>query len=219
VAGLVDWVQHLAGTPWAFILLYLFITIDGFFPPVPSETLVIGLASLAASTGSPNVWVLTAVSAAGAFTGDQAAYSIGQYANLRSRRFMRGARQQRAFDRAEHMLAHRGAVFVMAGRYIPVGRVAVNMTAGSLRYPRRRFSVFVLIAASAWAVYSILIGYGAGVWLADRPWLAMIVGVAGGLVLGVVADAVVSRLMPTGRTAGEGMTADEESVPSEVPDP
>lgn len=190
-----DWAIALAGTPVVFLVVYAFATIDGFFPPIPSESVIIALAALFVATDDPNFWILGAVAAAGAFTGDQIAYSIGKHIPVRRLRFMRGERAQKALAWAEHALAERGASFIIAARYIPIGRVAVNMTAGTVRFNRRRFSGLAAIAAVSWSVYSVLLGIGAGVWLGHRPWLAVLVGVAGGLTLGVIIDQILSWFM------------------------
>jgi hypothetical protein len=46
-----EWAGALAESPWVLAVLYAVTTIDGFFPPVPSESAVIGLAALPASRG------------------------------------------------------------------------------------------------------------------------------------------------------------------------
>lgn len=189
-----EWVVALVGSPWVFLALYAFATIDGFFPPIPSESVVIALASLAVSTGEPNFWILGAVAAAGAFTGDQIAYSIGRRLSVRELRIMRGARQQRALTWAERALAHRGASFIIAARYVPIGRVAVNMTAGAVRYPRPKFTALAAIAAVTWSIYSVALGIGAGVWFHEHPYVAIAVGVAGGLLLGLILDPVITAV-------------------------
>lgn len=194
VTALGDWVLGLTGTPWVFVALWSLALIDGFFPPVPSETVVIALASLSVSTGSPVLWMVALVAALGAFCGDQVAYSIGMRVDLRRRSFMRSKRAREAMDWAERALHERGAVFIIAARYIPVGRVAVNMTAGGLRYPRGRFTVLVAIAAVSWASYTVLLGSTAGVLFGSTPWLAVFVGVAGGVLIGMVADPLLTRL-------------------------
>lgn len=188
LTALSDWAIALVGSPLVFLAVYAFATIDGFFPPIPSESVVIGLAALAVAGGEPNVWLLGAVAAAGAFTGDQIAYSIGKHIPVRTMRLMQGRRQKVAIRWAEHALETRGAAFIIAARYIPVGRVAVNMTAGTVGFSRRRFSGLAAIAAVTWSIYSVALGVGAGVWLGHRPWLAVLVGVAGGLLLGIVVD-------------------------------
>ncbi len=189
--GLEAWVVAMAATPWVFVALYLFATIDGFFPPIPSESVVIALAAASVAEGSPNFWVLGAVAAAGAFTGDQIAYSLGRRLPLHDMRMMQGRRQKRALAWADKALADRGAAFIIAARYVPVGRVAVNMTAGAVGFSRVRFTVLAAIAAVSWSVYSVALGIGAGVVLGENTLLAVVVGVAGGLALGLIIDPVI----------------------------
>lgn len=197
-----DWVVALADSPSVFLALYAVATIDGFFPPIPSESVVIALASLSVSTGQPNFWVLGAVAAAGAFTGDQIAYTIGRHVPISRLRVMQGPRAQAALEWAERALAERGATFIIAARYVPIGRVAVNMTAGAVGFSRRRFTVLAAIAAISWSIYSVLLGIGAGVWLGDQPLLALVVGVAGGILLGLAVDPLIRWFV--GRRRGRG---------------
>lgn len=206
-----DWALALAGTPWVFLAVYAFATIDGFFPPIPSESLIIGLTIVFVQQSSPSFWLLGAVAAAGAFTGDQIAYSIGRRIPIRRLRFMRNARAEKAITWAEHALASRGASFIIAARYVPVGRVAVNMTAGTTSFPRLRFSGLAAIAAVSWSLYSVGLGIGVGVWLKDHPFYALVVGVGVGLLIGVVVDQV---MLAVGRRRGrrDGGVAAEQGA-------
>ncbi|WNB84576.1 VTT domain-containing protein [Cellulomonas sp. ATA003] len=184
-----------AGSPWALLALFAVVTIDGFFPPVPSESAVIALAALAGADGAPDLRVLGAVAAAGAFTGDQVAYAIGRRLAVGRVRVLRSARVQRAVVRAQAALAHRGAALIVGARFLPVGRVAVNMTAGAVGYSRRRFTVLAAIAAVTWAAYSIGLGVGAAHLLdAHHPLVGVAVGVLAGLLVGAVLDRVLHRL-------------------------
>ena len=188
-----DWAVALAGTPWVFVVLYAFATIDGFFPPIPSESVIIALAALFVSTGSADFWILGAVAAAGALTGDQIAYSIGRRIPIRRLRFMQSPRAKRSLAWAERALADRGASFIISARYVPIGRVAVNMTAGATDFPRRRFTALAVVAAISWSIYSVLLGIGAGALLGEQhPFIAMTVGVVAGLLLGIVVDWLIS---------------------------
>ncbi len=224
-----DWAVALAGPPGRFVAVYAFATIDGVFPPIPSESVIIALAALFTASDSPDFWVLGAVAAAGAFTGDQIAYSVGKHIPIRRLRLMQNDRARKAISWAERALEERGASFIIAARYVPIGRVAVNMTAGSIGFPRRRFSGLAVIAAISWSIYSVLLGIGAGVWLGHQPLLAMVVGVAGGLMIGVIVDQVLSWLeRRRGRGSGGGVSGSgvglAESDPGEpvtlgAPDP
>lgn len=188
-----EWILALAASPLVYLVLYLFATIDGFFPPIPSESVVIALAAMSAASGQPNIALILLVAAAGAFTGDQIAYAIGRRVDVRGLRFLRGPRAQRTLDWAERAITHRGPSFILAARYVPIGRVAVNMTAGALGYPRRRFVPLSAAAGITWSLYSVGIGLGAGVWFQENPVLAICVGVFGGVLLGLVVDWTLSR--------------------------
>lgn len=187
-------VLALAASPLVYVALYVLTTIDGFFPPMPSESVVIALAALAVAGDAPHLGLVVAVAALGAFTGDQIAYAIGRRTPVRRLRPLRGRRAQRTLDWAEHALAHRGAAFIIGARYIPIGRVAVNLTAGAVGFPRGRFVGLTALAAVSWAFYSTAIGIGAGAFLSGRPLVAVGVGVVAGTTIGLVVDAVLSRV-------------------------
>lgn len=220
--NLEHWILALAASAWIYPALFGFATIDGFFPPVPSESVVITLAVSAHSTGDPNLVLVLLVAALGAWTGDQIAFAIGRAVGTERLRILRTPRGRRAVAWAERALAHRGASFILAARYIPVGRVAVNMTAGAVGYPRRRFMAFSGVAAVTWAVYSVLIGLVAAQWLGHEPLLAMVVGIVLGVGSGFVIDRVLmirarqrGELPPTAQApGGEGGAAPAEAGPT-----
>lgn len=216
-----QWALHLSSTPWIVVVMYLFATVDGFFPPIPSESVIIALTTLSVTTGHPALLPIVVAAAAGAFTGDQIAYQIGRSVKVRQLRWMRSAKAQHALDWAEHTLQHRAAAFIIAARYIPVGRVAVNMSAGTLGFPRRRFMALTGIAAVTWSAYSVLLGVGAGHLLHDHPMLAVVVGVAGGALLGVGIDWVLRRWTSSrgGSAPAEVLPGDEDEVPEPVTRP
>ncbi|HYO19368.1 MAG TPA: DedA family protein [Dermatophilaceae bacterium] len=188
-----DWLLALAGAPWVYLALFAVTTIDGVFPPMPSEPMVIALAALSISTGSPNLALVLLAAAAGAFAGDQIAYAVGTRIDVRGLRILRNPRGQRTVDYAERALAQRGPSFILAARFVPVGRVAVNLTAGAVGYPRRRFVGLTALAGVVWSLYSVAIGLLAGAWIQDRPVVAVAVGVVGGLLCGLLLDCALPR--------------------------
>ncbi|MFE6969195.1 DedA family protein [Isoptericola sp. NPDC057653] len=189
-----SWILDLGASALIYPAMYVFATIDGFFPPIPSESVVITLTVLAHTEGVPWLPGVLALAIAGAWTGDQIAYQIGRSVGTERFAFLRSARGRRSVEWARHALDHRGASFILAARYVPIGRVAVNMTAGAVGYPRRRFMVYSGIAAVTWGVYSMLIGLAAASWLGHNPLLAMVAGVVAGILLGVLVDQVVQRV-------------------------
>ena len=69
---------------WVPLVVLGLAAFDGFFPPVPSESVVIGLAAIGASTGEPDLWLLGLAAAVGAFCGDNLTYTLGRHSPLRS---------------------------------------------------------------------------------------------------------------------------------------
>lgn len=217
------WIPAMAGSAWAYPALALFAMIDGFFPPIPSESVVIALASLSVSQGQPNLLLIALAGAVGAWLGDQIAYQIGSTVDLHRIRLFRGPRGAKALAWAEHALSHRGSSFILAARYIPIGRVAVNMTAGALGYPRKRFMALTALAGATWAVYGTLIGLGAGVWLEDHPLIAVVVGVVVGTVVGLAIDWLLRRFTRVGEVplaTVDAVLAEQEAATADVaPEP
>ena len=179
-------------SPWLYLVMFAAAVIDGFFPPIPSETVLVAAAAVAVSTGGSNLLLLCAVAAVGAAIGDNLAYLIGRGVGTTRFAWMRRPRIAAAFDRAGRTLGRRGAPLILGARYIPVGRVAVNMSAGALRYPWRRFLPLSVIGGVTWAAYSALIGVVAGKLFEDQPILSSVIGVAVALVLGLVVDRVAA---------------------------
>jgi membrane protein DedA with SNARE-associated domain len=191
------WVMSLAESPWALVAVFAVAVIDGFFPPIPSETLVIAAASLFAQNAdwTPGVkfehgLLLALVAAAGALCGDCTAYTFGRVFNATEWRIFRSGKGQAAFAWADRTFRRTGASLLMVARFIPVGRVAVNLTAGAIKYSRRRFVMIDSFAALFWGTYSTGIGFAAGK-LVEQPLL----GVAVGIVFAVVVGSVVQHFL------------------------
>ncbi len=181
-----------ASSPWLYLVMFATAMIDGFFPPVPSETVLVAAAAVTASSGDADIVLLCVVAAAGAVIGDNIAYAIGRALGVRRWAWMRRPRAAAAVDRAQRTLLHRGAPLILGARYIPVGRVAVNMSAGALRYPWRRFLPLSVIAGITWAAYSATIGILAGSWIEDQPLMSAVLGIAFALLIGIVIERVAA---------------------------
>ncbi len=192
--GLSDFILSTAEQPWVYLLVFVCCTVDGFFPPFPSESVVVGLASLVITQGVPNMWLLILVAALGAFVGDNIAYLIGRGVGTHRFRWMRRPRSQKAFEWAGYELEKRAASLILVARFIPFGRVAVNLTAGATGYSRRRFVALTAISAVAWGSYSVAIGALAGAWFEDNHLLGVTVAITVAVVLGFIVDRIISAV-------------------------
>ncbi|GLB65669.1 DedA family protein [Arthrobacter mangrovi] len=173
---------------WVYPVLLVCCFVDGFFPPIPSESVVVALAALAVSSGAPNLWLVALVAAAGAIAGDNVAFLIGRKVGTRGFRWSQRPRVISAFAWARKELDRRGALLILSARYIPVGRVAVNMTAGATGFDQRKFVFFSVIAGISWSAYSVAIGALAGQWFHDHSLVAAGIAIVLALLLGVLVD-------------------------------
>jgi membrane-associated protein len=147
---------------WAYLILFLFAFLDALVPIVPSETAVI-TAGVVAASGDLSLGLIIPAAAAGAFLGDNTAYLIGRrFGGRATERFFSGEKAQQRLGWAEEQLRERGGELIVIARFIPGGRTAVTLSAGTLRYPWRRFVVFDGAAALIWASYAALLGYYGG---------------------------------------------------------
>jgi membrane-associated protein len=177
-------VEGFVATPWVYLALLAITKLDGFFPVVPSETLVITLGVFAATSGEPNLLLVILVAAIGAFCGDHISYFIGRKSGPRiMARVKPGSRARKAYDSVGRMLEKRGGLVLIVARYIPGGRTAATLTTGATKYPLRSFSTYDGIAAVSWATYSALIGYIGGAAFHDNPLRGVVLGL--GIALGI----------------------------------
>ena len=160
---------------WLFPALFAFAAIDGFFPAVPSESLVVTAGVFAAADGTPNLALVIVAAALGAFAGDHVSYLVGRTAGGRLRR-RAGRKQAAAFRWAERALGERGGTLIIVCRYIPGARTAGTLTAGAARYPLRQFSLFDGLAALSWGTYSALVGFVGGAAFEDEPLKGVVLG-------------------------------------------
>jgi membrane-associated protein len=194
VQAINDFILAAAGQPWVPFLVFACCVIDGFFPPIPSESVVVGLAAVAATADVPHPALLILVAAAGAFAGDNIAYLIGRATGTERWSWMRRKRAQRAFVWAGRELRKRPASLIMVARFVPIGRVAVNLTAGATHFAHSQFIGLTVLSAMLWSGYSVAIGLFFGQWFADNHLLGATIAIICAVILGIAVDLAISRL-------------------------
>lgn len=188
-------ITQAASAWWVLPLLFLFCMLDAIFPVVPSESFLVSLASVGIHTGTPNLWLIGVLGAVGAILGDQITFFIGRKLGSRGFKWMNNPRAQKVLNYAEKKLETSGALLIFTARYIPIGRVAVNLTAGATGFSHRRFTFFDTIGVLTWATYSVGIGALAGNWMHDNKILGIAVSIVVAVLLGFVIDRIVNWLL------------------------
>ena len=173
---------------WAYGIVFLLALLDAFLPVVPSETAVI-TAGVVAAAGDLSLSLVIVGAALGAFAGDNVSYAIGRrFGDAILDRFLTGARARRRVDWAQRQLRQRGVQLILVGRFVPGGRTAVTISAGSLRFGWPRFVTADSVAALAWALYGSLLGYFGGRAFEHAPWKGLLLALALGAALGGVVE-------------------------------
>jgi membrane-associated protein len=205
--GVNDGILGLAGSPWVYLIVFAFVAVDAFFPPIPSESAIVALAAVSVSSGDPDLVLLALVSVAGALVGDNTAFLLGRRLGTERFAILRRPTSKELIERAETELDKRAASLILTARYIPVGRVAVNVTAGATGFPYRRFLPLAVLAAISWAAYNIGIGVVAGSWVRDNPLLGAGAAIVFALIVGVVIDKILARRRRSSQDASERPTS------------
>ncbi|MGW6276128.1 DedA family protein [Kribbella sp. NPDC055071] len=196
--------NELMSSGWIYLALWGFAALDGFFPVIPSETLIVTAGVFAAASGEPNLYVVVVVAAIGAFIGDHVSYALGRGAGGRLLdRVKPGTKRHAAVRWARRSLAERGGLVLVVARYVPGGRTAVTLTMGSVRYPLRQFSPFAALAAVSWALYCSLVGYIGGKAFEDNPLKGVILGIGLALAVTAIVELVRHRLRKRRNTQAE----------------
>lgn len=187
-------IMGLADSPWVLVIIAIVCIVDAVFPPIPSESVVVAVAVLATAGDGPPAWAILLVAIVGAWTGDNLTYVLGRRIGTERWRWMRRPRAASAVSLARRSLARRGALLIITARFIPVGRVAVNLTAGATGFRPRSFLTISALAAVVWATYSVSIGILFGHVLGGQPLLATVIGIATALIIGFIADQIASHI-------------------------
>lgn len=189
-----DYVVAVAASYWVLPVIFALCCIDGFFPPLPSESVLITLGSIAASTGQVHIVLVCIFGALGAWCGDTIAYHIGRHIPIYRFSFLNKGKGKKAVETAERSLSQRGVFLILVARFVPIGRIAVNMVAGATGFPRFKFICTSFFAGLIWSSYSIALGYGAGAVLHDSPLLAIVVGIMLGVLSGILLDKLITLI-------------------------
>ncbi len=160
--------EYVSGSPWTYAFLFAIAALDVLFPLVPSETSVIAAGVLAAN-GDLVLLLVVAAAAAGALLGDNTAYWLGRAVGTRVVSRLFRERGQERLRWAEKNLERRGGYLIVIGRFIPGGRTAITVGAGTVRFPWPRFLAYDAAAALIWGGYAALLGYFGGKTFEESP--------------------------------------------------
>ncbi len=134
-------------------------------PFLPGDSLLFAAGALAAQSGSGlNPWILLALLATAAFTGNAVNYAIGR--RIGPRIFtatddgsLLGRMMNRQYlDRAHLFFEQYGGKAIILGRFVPIVRTFVPFVAGAAQMTAASFVLYNAIGAVAWVGLCLLAG-------------------------------------------------------------
>lgn len=181
--------QEVSGSPWTYAVVFAACALDVLVPLIPSETIVI-TAAVVANQGDLMIWLIVVAAALGAIAGDNAVYAIGgRWGERAARRIFRGEKAQARLDWAERAVLRRETAVILVGRFLPGGRTASTFQAGMVGLAWRRFIAADALAATAWAVYTGMLGYLGGSAFSGNTWKPIAGALAIAVVVGLLIEA------------------------------
>jgi membrane-associated protein len=179
-------------SPLLYPLLAGLCSLDGVVPMIPSEAAVL-TSGVFAHAGTPNLVLVVVATALGVFIGDHLAYGLSRSV-LGPRLINRSRHVSRAVAAAGRQLDRRTGLLIVMSRFLPGGRVTMNLACGTARLPLSKFSPASAIAALAWAVYTAGLGFVGGAAFVENPLLGLGVGLGLSFALGGLVELVRRRI-------------------------
>lgn len=192
-------------------LLPAIIGLESMGIPSPGETALV-LAAVLASQGKLDIRLVILIGVASAIIGDNLGYLLG-------RRFGRevilksgplARHRRRAVAYGDRFFARHGSKAVFLARWVALVRFAAAWLAGINGMPLRLFFFWNALGAISWGVTFGLVGYYAG---EAGAGVLEKVGIAGAVLLGVMAVAVVVLFVVRERRHREAIDEDLEPGP------
>jgi membrane-associated protein len=179
-------------SPLLYPLLAGLSSLDGVVPMIPSEAAVLA-SGVFAHAGTPSLVLVVLATALGVFIGDHLAYGLSRSV-LGPRLINRSRHVSRAVAAAGRQLDRRPGLLIVMSRFLPGGRVTMNLACGTARLPLSRFSPASAIAALAWAAYTAGLGFAGGAAFVENPLLGLGVGLGLSFAFGGLIELVRRRI-------------------------
>jgi membrane-associated protein len=205
----VDLVAHVCNaalhSPWLLPLLIVLIAVDGPFPVLPSETLLMTAAAQAfGEHDAAAVIGLFVAAVLGSVAGDLFVFGLGRTSHRMLAKKIDADHGLSMWVR-KHLLERPGVALVGA-RFVPGGRLVSTAAAGLYGLALRRFVPWSVASSAAWSVYMLAVGMLLGPLTGGNPLLSLVAGIVMAIVT-AAGFAVVQRMRTRRAAARAAATA------------
>jgi membrane-associated protein len=194
-------VALLLHSAWVLPALALLVALDGPFPVVPSEPLLMTASAVAiGSQDVPMALGLFTAAFVGSVAGDHLLFALGRTSRKLARPGTGGIGGW-----VRRNIACRPAVTIVGARFVPAGRLVSTTAAGRYGVSPRRFLPCSLASSALWACYMMGVGLLLGPLTGGDPLRGLLAGIAMGAVT-AGAFALVERLRTRRSLTDEQLT-------------
>ena len=171
-----DVAEWLADAPaeWAYVLSFLLVWLDAVIPIFPGET-TLSAASTLAAEGELELELVMLAGALGAIVGDSSLFWIARKSAARVQAQLDKALENPKVRAGWDALDRSPGLLIVAGRYVPGMRFAVNATMGLSSIPYRRFLPWSVLGGVLWSVYTCALAYNVATTLSGFPLASLVI--------------------------------------------
>ncbi len=168
--------QWLADAPeeMAYVLCFLLVWFDAVIPIFPGET-TLSAASTLAAEGSLELELVMLAGALGAIVGDSSLFWIARKNAGKVQGQLDKALENPKVRAGWDALDRSPGLLIIAGRYVPGMRFAVNASMGLSDIPYRRFLLWSSIGGVLWSVYTCALAYNVATTLSGYPLASLVI--------------------------------------------
>ena len=170
-----DWFADLPAEV-VYGLCFLLVWFDAVIPIFPGETTLSAASTLAAQGGSDlQLGLIMLAGALGAIVGDSSLFWIARRSAKRVQRQLDEALENPKVRAAWDALDRSPGLLIVAGRYVPGMRFAVNASMGLSDIPYRRFLPWSVLGGVLWSVYTCALAYKVATTLSGYPMASLVI--------------------------------------------
>ena len=172
-----DIAEWLAEAPaeWAYFLCFALVWFDAVIPIFPGETTLNAASTVAAQGDELELGLVIAAGALGAIVGDSSLFWIARKSAARVQGQLDKALENPKVRAGWDALDRSPGLMIVAGRYVPGMRFAVNATMGLSSLPYRRFLPWSVLGGILWSVYTCTLAYKVATTLSGFPLASLVI--------------------------------------------
>jgi membrane-associated protein len=159
---------------WAYVMCLLFVWFDAVIPIFPGET-TLSAGSTIAAGGGLALGLIMVAGALGAILGDTSLFWIARASAAKMKPHLDKALENPKVRVAWESLDRSPGLLIVAGRYVPGMRFAVNASMGLSGIAYRRFLGWSVLSGVLWSVYTCALAYWVSTSLAGFPLASLII--------------------------------------------